>query len=154
MPSEFIIKGVANGKYKPLQDSKASVFLCETETFWGLWIARPRFRFQNGFAKTFETARRSWEPIKKKNETARPLKNISLIKILRDLYIFWGHLPSFITAIKLMFLGVNMFLGLLRAHFCPALPSARAKMSLSRAKNIFTPSDINSNFLYYFHFVG
>ena len=34
-----------------------------------------------------------------------------------------------------MFLRVNMFLALLRTHF---------KMSLSRAKNIFTPANINS----------
>ena len=39
-----------------------------------------------------------------------------------------------IIVIELMFLGVNMFLALLRQHF---------KMS-SRAKNIFTPANINS----------
>ena len=41
-----------------------------------------------------------------------------------------------------MFLGVNMFLALLSAHFNPRC--ARAKMRLSRAKNIFTPANINS----------
>ena len=41
--------------------------------------------------------------------------------------------------IELMFLGVNMFLALLRTHLSP-----RRKMSLSRAKNIFTPTNINS----------
>ena len=41
-----------------------------------------------------------------------------------------------------MFLGINMFLALLRAHFNPRY--ARAKMILSRAKNIFMPANINS----------
>ena len=35
-----------------------------------------------------------------------------------------------------MFLGINIFWALLRAHFNPRL-TARAKMSLSRAQNIF-----------------
>ena len=30
---KVIIIGVANGKYKPLQDGKTSIFLCKTETF-------------------------------------------------------------------------------------------------------------------------
>ena len=41
-----------------------------------------------------------------------------------------------------MFLGINMFLTLLRAHFNPRY--ARAKMILSRAKNIFMPANVNS----------
>ena len=41
-----------------------------------------------------------------------------------------------------MFLGINMFLALLRAHFNPRY--ARAKMILSRAKNIFMPANVNS----------
>ena len=41
-----------------------------------------------------------------------------------------------------MFLGINMFLALLRAHFNPRC--ARAKMILSRAKNIFMPANVNS----------
>ena len=40
-----------------------------------------------------------------------------------------------------MFFGVNMFWALLSAHFSPSV--ARAKMSLSRAQNIFTPVNIN-----------
>ena len=40
-----------------------------------------------------------------------------------------------------MFFGVNMFWVLLRAHFSPRC--ARAKMSPSRAQNIFTPLNIN-----------
>ena len=42
-----------------------------------------------------------------------------------------------------MFLGINIFWTLLRAHFNPRL-KARAKMSLSRAQNIFMPANINS----------
>ena len=38
-----------------------------------------------------------------------------------------------------MFLGENMFLALLRTHFSPS-----RKMSLSLAKNIFKPANINS----------
>ena len=45
-----------------------------------------------------------------------------------------------------MFLGINIFWALLRAHFNPRL-TARAKMSLSRAQNIFMPANINSCFI-------
>ena len=48
-----------------------------------------------------------------------------------------------ITIIVFMFLGLNIFRALLRAHFSPRL-AARAKMSLSRAQNIFMPANINS----------
>ena len=41
-----------------------------------------------------------------------------------------------------MFLRINMFLALLRADFNPRY--ARAKMILSRAKNIFKPANVNS----------
>ena len=41
-----------------------------------------------------------------------------------------------------MFLGINMFWALLRLIL--ALASARAKMSLNRAQNIFMPANINS----------
>ena len=47
-----------------------------------------------------------------------------------------------IIVIELMFLGINMFLALLRAHFNPHY--AWAKMILSRAKNIFMPANVNS----------
>ena len=46
-----------------------------------------------------------------------------------------------IIVIELMVLGVNMFLALLRTHF-----------SLSRAKNIFTPANINSIVIFYLFF--
>ena len=42
-----------------------------------------------------------------------------------------------------MFLGINIFRALLKAHFSPRL-AARAKMSLSRAQTIFMPANINS----------
>ena len=48
-----------------------------------------------------------------------------------------------------MFLGINMFLALLRPHFNPRY--ARAKMSLTRAKNIFMPKNINSILLIYYN---
>ena len=44
---------------------------------------------------------------------------------------------------EFMFLGINMFWALLRAHFNPRL-MAQAKMSLNRAQNIFMPANINS----------
>ena len=47
-----------------------------------------------------------------------------------------------IIVIELMFLGINMFLALLRAHFNPRY--VRADMILSRAKNIFMPANVNS----------
>jgi len=47
-----------------------------------------------------------------------------------------------IIVIELRFLGINMFLALLRIHFNPRY--ARAKMNLSRAKNIFMPANLNS----------
>ena len=42
-----------------------------------------------------------------------------------------------------MFLGINMFWALVRAHFNHRL-TAWAKMSLSRAPNIFMPANISS----------
>ena len=48
-----------------------------------------------------------------------------------------------IIIIEFMLLGINIFRALLRAHFSPRL-TARAKMSLSRAQNIFMPPNINS----------
>ena len=46
-----------------------------------------------------------------------------------------------IIVIKCMFLGVTIFWAFLRAHFNPRL-TARVKMSLSRAQNIFMPKNI------------
>ena len=47
-----------------------------------------------------------------------------------------------ILVIQFMFLGIDIFWVLLGAHFDPRL-TARAKMSLGRAQNIFMPADIN-----------
>ena len=59
--------------------------------------------------------------------------------------VFILSMPSkvIIIVIEFMFLGINMFWALLRAHFNPRL-TARAKMSLSRAQNIFMPTNVNS----------
>ena len=59
--------------------------------------------------------------------------------------VFILSMPSkvIIIVIEFMFLGINMFWALLRAHFNPRL-TARAKMSLSRAQNIFMPANMNS----------
>ena len=48
-----------------------------------------------------------------------------------------------IIVVEFMFLGINIFWALLRSHFSPCL-MAWAKMSLSRAQNIFMPTNINS----------
>ena len=48
-----------------------------------------------------------------------------------------------IIVIEFMFLGINIFWDLLRAHFNPRV-TAWAKASLSRAENIFMPENINS----------
>ena len=45
--------------------------------------------------------------------------------------------------IEFMFLGINIFWAILRAHFNPRL-AARDKMSLSRAQNIFMPTNIKA----------
>ena len=45
--------------------------------------------------------------------------------------------------IEFMFLGINIFWALLRAHFNSRL-TARAKMSPSRAQNTFMPANINA----------
>ena len=54
-------------------------------------------------------------------------------------------MPSKVIIIvtEFMFLGINIFWALLRAHFNPRL-TARAKMSLNRAQNIFMSANINS----------
>ena len=59
--------------------------------------------------------------------------------------VFILSMPSkvIIIVIEFMFLGINIFWALLRAHFNPCR-TAWAKMSLSRAQNIFMPANINS----------
>ena len=63
--------------------------------------------------------------------------------------VFIFSMPSkvIIIVIEFMFLGINIFWALLRAHFNPRL-TAGAKMSLSRAQNIFMLANINSIVLF------
>ena len=53
-----------------------------------------------------------------------------------------------IIVIQVMFLGIDMFWALLRAHFKPHL-MAWAKMSLTLAQNIAMLANINSVVLFY-----
>ena len=73
-----------------------------------------------------------------------------LFDCLQSILIFLCRILPFkliIIVIQLMFLGINMFLALLKLIFSPRC--ARAKMSLSRAKNIFMPANINSIVILY-----
>ena len=63
--------------------------------------------------------------------------------VIFSVFILSVPFKVIIIVIEFMFLGINMFWALLRAHFNPRL-TARAKMSLSRAQNIFMPANINS----------
>ena len=58
-------------------------------------------------------------------------------------FIFSMPSKVIIIVVNFMFLGINIFWTLLRAHFNPRL-TARAKMRLTRAENIFMPKKINS----------
>ena len=80
---------------------------------------------------------------------------------LRCNRLFCGHFPVFICSmpskeiiivIDSMFLGINMFRALLRAHFNPCL-AARAEMILSRAQNIFMTANVNSIVFFFFQFI-
>ena len=73
----------------------------------------------------------------------------NILQTVLPLFFFSVHflffsMPSrlIITVIQFMFLGINIFEMALRAHFNPRL-TAWAKMSLSRAQNIFMPADIH-----------
>ena len=57
-----------------------------------------------------------------------------------------------IIVIEFMFLGINIFWALLRAHFNTYL-TTQAEMSLSQAQNIFMPVNINSIVLLVFKFI-
>ena len=61
-----------------------------------------------------------------------------------SVFIFSMSSKVIIRVIQFMFLGINIFGALLNAHLNPSL-MARAKMSLSRAQNIFILANINSN---------
>ena len=71
------------------------------------------------------------------------MTDISMIcaeAIFRVLYVTPGFKPF--SYLEFMFLGINIFWALLRAHFNPGL-TAWAKMSVSRAQNIFVSTNIN-----------
>ena len=57
-----------------------------------------------------------------------------------------------IIVIEVMFLGINMFLALLRAHFNSR--NAQAKIILSGAENIFMPANVNSIVILTFSIFG
>ena len=67
---------------------------------------------------------------------------------LFSVFIFSPLSEVIITEIEFMFLGITIFWALLRAHFNSRL-TARVKMRLSRAQNIFIPVNINSIVLLY-----
>ena len=58
-------------------------------------------------------------------------------------FYFLNALQSDINSNRVYVLGHKYVLGPSQAHFSPRL-AARAKMSLSRAQNIFMPANINS----------
>ena len=72
-------------------------------------------------------------------------KNILQTVLLSFFSVFILSMPSkvIIIEIELMFLGINLFWALLRAHFNTHL-MAWAKTSLGRAQNIFMPANIHS----------
>ena len=78
-------------------------------------------------------------------------RNILQTRFVVIFSVFILSIPSkvIIIVIQFMFLGINIFWALLRAHFNPRL-MAQAKMSLSQAQNIFMPANINSIVLLYF----
>ena len=59
------------------------------------------------------------------------------------MFIFSVLSKVIIIVIEFMFLGINIFWALLRAHLNPPL-TARANLSLSWAQNIPMPTKINS----------
>ena len=72
-------------------------------------------------------------------------ENLLFFLLLSFFSIFVFSIPSkvVIIVIEFMFLDIILFWVFLRAHCSPCL-AARAKMSLSRAQNIFMPANINS----------
>ena len=72
-------------------------------------------------------------------------RNIPQTVLLSFCFQFlFSQMPSKVITIVIQFmlLGINIFEALLRAHFNPC-QTARARMSLSRAQNIFMPANIN-----------
>lgn len=63
--------------------------------------------------------------------------------VVFSVFIFLDALQSDYNNTTVMFVGINMFLVLLKAHFNPR-PTTRPEMTLSQALNIFVPAKINS----------
>ena len=66
-----------------------------------------------------------------------------LLSFFFSVFIFSMPSKWIIVVIQFMFLGINIFWTLLRAHFNPCL-TAQAKMSLSRAQTTFMAVIVNS----------
>ena len=66
-----------------------------------------------------------------------------LLSFFFSVFIFSMPYKVMVIVIEFMFLSINIFWALLRAHFNPHL-TVRAKMSLSRAQHIYIPTNINS----------
>jgi len=66
------------------------------------------------------------------------LQAVLLFNLFFSVFIISVPSKEIITVIQFIFLGINIFWALLRAHFDPHL-TARAKMSLSGAQIIFVP---------------
>ena len=93
------------------------------------------------------------QPIKIEKPSQCPLtssysvaeRNIPQTVLLSFCFQFlFSQMPTKVITIVIQFmlLGINIFEALLRAHFNPC-QTARARMSLSRAQNIFMPANIN-----------
>jgi len=68
------------------------------------------------------------------------LQNV-LLSFCFSVFVFSMPFKMIIIATEFIFLGINIFWTLLRAHINPHL-TAQAKTSLSRAQNIFMPANI------------
>ena len=73
----------------------------------------------------------------------RNIRQTVLLSFVFSVFIFSILYKVKIIMIEFIFLDINTFLVLLRAHFNSRL-TARAKMGLRRAQNIFMPTKINS----------
>ncbi len=67
---------------------------------------------------------------------------VRLLTVYFIIFMPYIALKRIIIVIQLMFLGHKYVFGPSQTHFNPR--PARAKISLSRAKNIFMPANINS----------
>ena len=70
-------------------------------------------------------------------------RNILHFVVIFSVFIFSMPFKVIIIVIEFMFLGINIFWALLRAHFNPRI-TGRARMSPSRAQNIFMSTNMSS----------